>query len=260
MDHNLNILKELDVADQIPDIMKSAGCYRVDNDYFIITSSFQAEDNSYAQRRFYLFNTDGLLKDRIVHTLTTEEEVVYRWLYPIVDTNNERLILSQSRQDTKDTGTYFELFTSSGDYLDLMRRFEVEGIEDHFRVQNGTMLPSGDLLLFIRQFDWDTQMGYPTPLYWHSWMLMSKDDLVSSTSSHIENSEVILYPNPTDGKVNIKSDKQIKSVLLFGNDGQNIGSNKSIADIDFSKYPSGIYNVVFQIGDGSIEIRRVVVH
>lgn len=259
MDHDLNILKEIDITHQIPDLMKSAYCYRADNGYFIIGSGFQAEDNSYAHIRYYLFDSDGLLKDRIVHTLTAEEEVEYGWLYPIVDIENERLILAHSRQDTRETGTYFELFTSNGDNLDLMRRFEVVGIEDHFRVQYGTMLPSGDLLLYFRQFDWDTQMGYPTPFYWHCWMLLDKEDLVNVTSTEIVKSDLILYPNPTDGKVNIKSEKLVKSVLVFTNNGENIGNHNNIDNIDLSGYPPGIYTVMIEQENGAILFKRIVV-
>ena len=260
MDHELNILKEVDITDQIPDSMKNANCYRADNGNFIIASSWQAEDNSYAQARYFLFDSDGIIKDRIVHTIKAGEDIEYGWLYPIVDVENERLILSHSRQDTRETGTYFELFSSKGDSLNLMRRFEVEGIKDHFRVQYGTMLPSGDLLLYFSQFDWATQMGNPYPINWNVLMMMSKEDLVSSHS--VVNDvvpNIILYPNPTDGKFSIKSDNQIKSVLLFTNDGKNIGKQKDINNIDLSDYPSGIYNVMIEQENGAFQIKRIVV-
>ena len=262
MDHDLNILKEVDITQQIPDLMKSANCYRADNGYFIIASSWQAEDNSCAQVRYYLFDSKGIIKDRIVHTIKAGEDVVYGKLYPIVDIKNERLILTHSRQDTKDTGTYFELFTSKGDSLDLMRRFDVEGIKDHFRIQYGTMLLSGDLLLYFRQFDWDTQLGFPTPIYWDIWMMMSKEDLVTTHSidyDYDDKPNIILYPNPTDGKVNVESDKKIKSVLLFTNEGKNIGKRNDTNNIDLSNYPSGIYNLLIEQEDGAFLIKRIVV-
>jgi len=215
MDHDMNILKTVNITSQIPDIMNYANTYRADNGYFIIASGWTAEDYSSSLARYYLFDSDGVLKDRIVYHLKNNYEIEYGWVYPIVDINNEKLILALSQQDTKETGTYFKLFTSNGDKLNLMRRFDVEGIQDHFRVKYATMLPSGDMLLYIKQFDWDANPMYPIPLPWYSLMLMSKDDLVSNQEVVDKpKNDILVYPNPTSSRVNIKSSDELKYVMI----------------------------------------------
>ena len=260
MDHNLNILKEVDITSQIPDMMKSANTFREDNGYFIIVSGFHAQDHSYSSLRYYLFNTEGVFKDKIIYTIRAGEDVEYGWLNPIVDIENERLILSLSRQDLPNTSTYFELFTSNGDQLDLMRRFEVEGTEDHFRVNYGTMLSSGDLLLYIAQFDWDANPMYPYPINWYSLMLMSKDDLVSSkVVSNKPNADILLYPNPTIGKVNVKSTDELESINVFDNNAKILYYCKGNKELDLTSLPKGIYNVMIEQKNGAIFVKRIVV-
>jgi hypothetical protein len=201
-----------------------------------------------------------VLKDRIVHTLTANDKIEYGWLLPIVDIKNERLILALSQQDTRETGTYFNLFTSNGDKLDLMRRFEVAGIQDHFRVKYATMLPSGDLLLFIGQFDWDANPMYPYPINWYSLMLMSKDDLVSNqTVLSKPKTDILVYPNPTSGKVNIKSSNELKSINVYNNGAKVLYYNEGNKELDLTSLPKGIYNMMIEQKNGAIFVKRIVV-
>ena len=260
IDHNMNILKTVDIASQIPDVMKDANTFRADNGYFIVASGFQAEDNSYANARYYLFDDKGMLKDRIVHTITANDKIEYGWLFPIVDIKNERLILTLSQQDTRETGTYFKLFTSNGDKLDIMRKFEVQGIQDHFRVKYATMLQSGDLLMYIGQFDWDANPMYPYPINWYSWMLMSKDDIVSNkVVLNKPKDDIMVYPNPTSGKVNIKSSNEIKSINVINNNAKVVFFNKGNKELDLTSLPKGIYNVMIEKENGAMQIKRIIV-
>lgn len=260
LDHNLNIKKQIHITNQIPDTLDNAKCYRFDNGYFIIVSGFQAQDNSYSLTRYYLFDKNGVLKDRLVFTLTANEKIVYGWLYPLIDYQNEKLILTHSRQDTKETSTYFELFTSNGDKLKLLRRFEVEGIEDHFRVNYGTILPSGDLLLYINQFDWNANPQYPYPVDWQSWMLMSKADYSPSINTdYTIHDDALLYPNPTSSKITIDTEKPIKNVIIYDSNANKIGTYEPTDDIDLKGYSTGIYNVMIMLDNGAVIIKRIVV-
>ena len=260
MDHDMNILKTVNITSQIPDSMKYANTYRADNGYFIIASGWTAEDYSSSLARYYLFDSDGVLKDRIVYHLKNNYEIEYGWVYPIVDIKNERLILALTQQDTRETNTYFELFTSNGDKLDLLRRFDVQGNQDHFRVKYATMLPPGDLLLYIGQFDWDANPMYPYPINWYSLMLMSKDDLVSNQEVvNKPKNDILLYPNPTSSIVNIKSSDELKSIKVFNNDTKVLYYSKGNKELNLTSLPKGIYNIMIEQENGAVYVKRIVV-
>jgi len=55
----------------------------------------------------------------------------------------------------------------------------------------------------------------------------------------ITNSEILVYPNPTKGIINIITSKEIK-IDIYNSIGKKIISN-SESKVDLSKYPSGIF-------------------
>ncbi|WP_223608545.1 T9SS type A sorting domain-containing protein [Chryseobacterium sp. OSA05B] len=76
------------------------------------------------------------------------------------------------------------------------------------------------------------------------------------TSSKSKES-VALYPNPTKGEINIKTDQKIKSTTVFDMTGKSLLQNDT-EKADISSLPKGTYLVKISFADGSTSTRKVI--
>lgn len=67
---------------------------------------------------------------------------------------------------------------------------------------------------------------------------------------------VAIYPNPTKGEINIKTDQKIKSTTVFDMSGKSLIQNDS-DKTDISSLPKGTYLVKINFADGSTSTRKV---
>jgi hypothetical protein len=89
---------------------------------------------------------------------------------------------------------------------------------------------------------------------------MSKDDLVSNkVVSNKPNTDILLYPNPTIGKVNVKSTDELESINVFDNNAKILYYCKGNKELDLTSLPKGIYNVMIEQKNGAIFVKRIVV-
>ena len=89
-------------------------------------------------------------------------------------------------------------------------------------------------------------------------VLFSKKALVGIGSTKTE--KVGIYPNPTNGTLNITTDKNIQSVVVYNSLGQVVFTNAVNANevkVDISNLPSGIYTVKTSI-NGEDNFSKVV--
>lgn len=82
---------------------------------------------------------------------------------------------------------------------------------------------------------------------------------LNSGSASIENFDLInmtLFPNPTTGKLNIKSDQNIKKIFIYSQVGKLVQSNLNTFDpvelIDLTNQPNGIYILKIQTENGVV--------
>lgn len=68
---------------------------------------------------------------------------------------------------------------------------------------------------------------------------------------------VALYPNPTKGEINIKTDQKIKSTTVFDMTGKSLLQNDT-EKADISSLPKGTYLVKISFADGSTSTRKVI--
>ena len=62
-----------------------------------------------------------------------------------------------------------------------------------------------------------------------------------------ESSDITIFPNPTDGILNIKSDNsQIENISLFDFSGKLLSSHKQSTEVDISDLPEGAYMIMVQ--------------
>lgn len=66
-----------------------------------------------------------------------------------------------------------------------------------------------------------------------------------------------IYPNPTKGEINVKTDKKIKSTNVFDMTGKSLLQNES-GKTDISSLPKGTYLVKINFADGSTSTRKVI--
>lgn len=69
-------------------------------------------------------------------------------------------------------------------------------------------------------------------------------DSALSTNDYADENEAILFPNPTNGIVNVSTKEVIDQVIvldLLGRELQNVNSNTNLVEIDLSNYTSGNY-------------------
>ena len=82
--------------------------------------------------------------------------------------------------------------------------------------------------------------------------------------SSAEENVISIYPNPTNGLLNIEGADKVSSIILFNDLGQQVlAKNNSAGDkmltIDLSNLPSGIYLVHLRDAEFNVVIKRRVV-
>ena len=87
--------------------------------------------------------------------------------------------------------------------------------------------------------------------------------------THNNSFEIEVYPNPTDGLVNISFDKiieqdvNIRLVDAFGKEVYrkqfNVGFETSVIDFDISNYTKGVYFLQL-VSDNIVRTERIVLH
>lgn len=73
-----------------------------------------------------------------------------------------------------------------------------------------------------------------------------------------DKSSVTVYPNPVSEKVFIKSNQAIKEVTVYSISGQILFTQKSVTEVDFRKFSSGIYMMKIVDADGKISTHKIV--
>ena len=89
---------------------------------------------------------------------------------------------------------------------------------------------------------------------------VTDNDLTSIFSNSIQITEV--YPNPTSGKVFLKSAVSIVSISVFALDGQIVKSivDQNIIEFDLSDLDEGIYFMNLMDSQGGKELQRIIKH
>ena len=87
---------------------------------------------------------------------------------------------------------------------------------------------------------------------WSDWFgnRRFKTDCTSSVSTVSESDFVKIFPNPTSGKVFLKSDFQISQIIISDTAGRivgNITGNQS--QIDLNEFTSGVYFIQIHAGE-----------
>lgn len=73
-----------------------------------------------------------------------------------------------------------------------------------------------------------------------------------------KNSKVSLYPNPTNGKIHLTANFEVKSITVYNIYGQEISGNQNNLEIDISAFSSGMYFINIENADGKIIIKKVI--
>ncbi len=258
-DMDLNLNKTIDVSEHIAKPITSAGIYFIDKGYFVVGTNYYDPVAMTDKNHSYLFDNNGQFLDSVSYTLRPgiDDIIKYGWLRPMVDRVNNRLLMSQSRQDKLTESTYFELYANEGDAIKTVRSIDVEGIKDHFRTYYSTMLDNGDILLYIEQF---TDPG-PSGDRWYSWIMLDgqKMNILSSTNDGLlSQNKLKVYPNPSIGIVTIDGLDTEANVYITNLSGQRITSLKTINNqVDISDIPYGLY--IFEIQNKYVTERHKVV-
>jgi hypothetical protein len=72
------------------------------------------------------------------------------------------------------------------------------------------------------------------------------------------NSDFSVYPNPTNGILNIQSDNSIKQIYLVDLQGKRIALDFIQNSVDLSTYTNGFYILHVQFENGTTEIKRII--
>ncbi len=257
-DENLDIMTDIDISAYFTDSIQYTGFYNRADNYFIIGSLYEDLNRREREYNDHLFNLNGEFVDKSKFILRDgiDNGIAYGWVYPIVDKVNQRILVTRSKQDAKNKNTYFELFASDGDDVQLVKRIEVMGINDHFRTKYGRVMDNGDVLLYIEQFAWEDQN-----VRWYSWIMLDgqKMNIISDTKEveRVTN-KIKLYPNPTSEIVNIEGLDSPASVIITDINGLTIKKiNNVLNEIIISDLPSGLY--FFDISNKTINERHKII-
>lgn len=87
-------------------------------------------------------------------------------------------------------------------------------------------------------------------------MFKSSQNLgVADTSKAIN--VLSMYPNPTKGEVNIKTDKKIKSTTVLDLSGKVIATGSS-EKVNLSGFTKGTYLITVEFADGSTKTEKII--
>lgn len=121
---------------------------------------------------------------------------------------------------------------------------------------NPEVLPS-DLRQIVRQTasrytNPTDQLGYGIPNF-----ELAHNSLMSVVDVHTQNN-VVVYPNPTSGLINIQSDKNIHSLQLISVEGKIVRKMKAISELNIQDLPNGVYVLKVQLENGQQEIKKII--
>ncbi len=85
-------------------------------------------------------------------------------------------------------------------------------------------------------------------------------DPLSAIDSHFEDSEVVIYPNPTSGLIKIYSEINFQEihVSVYNITGEKVYQNVGQKDLDLSSLSTGTYFTLIRIGN-KIESRKIII-
>lgn len=87
-------------------------------------------------------------------------------------------------------------------------------------------------------------------------------DASIKTNNLAHNPRVAIYPNPTSGGIEIKSEVRIESYTVLNLYGRTMGSVSNVKQFnhsyDSSVLPSGLYFIKFKLNDGNIVTKRLI--
>lgn len=73
-----------------------------------------------------------------------------------------------------------------------------------------------------------------------------------------KDSKVSLYPNPTNGKIYLTANFEVKTITVYNIYGQEISGNQNNLEIDISAFSSGMYFINIENADGKIITKKVI--
>ena len=84
------------------------------------------------------------------------------------------------------------------------------------------------------------------------------ENTVNLSVSDIRSEQVSIYPNPTNGELNIMSETQMESLTLYNQLGQVVLSESDVDVLDLSKVQNGVYHLTIQdIYENKINVKVV---
>lgn len=74
------------------------------------------------------------------------------------------------------------------------------------------------------------------------------------------NSEILLFPNPTNTKFSLKSSARVKEVTISNSLGQILLTTKENKAISIEHFSSGIYFVAIRLENGEVKIQKLIIN
>jgi len=247
----MNLVKTYDLTKYFQDTITAAGALIDRSGNILIETQFVDNVSQTWAFTYYLFDREGELIDKLNNTLRSgiDDTVAYFRLWPMVDKVNNRIILTESRQEAVNKSTFFSLYVSDKDSIKRLNKIEVVGIKDHFTTRYSTMLDNGDILMYIEQFTDPSASG----LRWFSWIMLdgAKMNIISSTKEEITTRKrLIIFPNPATDYIILSGLTFTSKISIYAADGRQIGSPVIHDDqIDVSQLTAGLY--FLRVSDGA---------
>lgn len=94
------------------------------------------------------------------------------------------------------------------------------------------------------------------------YMLMVDDLKVTGTTLGLDEASVknkaTVFPNPSTGIFNLKSNKKVEMVEVYSLDGKKIVQKKEVQTVDLTKQPKGVYLLKVNYEDGTQDSQQVI--
>jgi len=219
----------------------------VQDPYQILSKSFYGiVRDDVAARKVY--GTPGHLSDDCVSIPALDEVLLFDFAQAVEDTLD---LCSLDFYDPMYDPPIVYLTDSIETHFGYDRRTLGAGAIELIEGIGSNQGPFGSLIPF-------THAGWGQSLFYYCIGDNFNCGLHTAVSDLVEETDLKIYPNPTDSKLNIETDLEIKRIRMYNLLGELIGTEQTHQTVDIAHYNSGTYVMLIEFEDDKFFRKRVI--
>ena len=179
----------------------------------------------------------------------------YRTHFGLIDLSGESTLLYLINERRAQREIYFYLSNGKGE----LKHVRTLKFDANYIVFPGTvkLIPEEGLVMECTYKPVEDLSDRTIP--WnHAWYMMDLEDFLTHTNTVVQKTPLVLYPNPTAGKLFFSRDVRSLHMRLFTPDGKEMNVDYSQGFIDLAGSKRGIYFLYIYEDDILKEVKRII--